>query len=75
MEVFSNQPCLQIYNAWLFDGTDIGKQGKPYQFSGGFIFETQGFPDAPNHKNFPSIKLYPGERYRHKTKYIFSREN
>jgi len=71
MEVYSDQPSLQIYNAWFFDGNDIGKQGKPYIFSGGFVLETQGFPDAPNHKHFPSIVLNPEEKYKHFVKYVF----
>jgi aldose 1-epimerase len=71
VEVCSDQPSLQIYNAWFFDGSDIGKQEKPYVFSGGFVLETQGFPDAPNHKNFPSIIINPGEKYRHITTYKF----
>lgn len=72
MEVYSDQASLQIYNAWFFDGSDIGKQGKPYNFSGGFVLETQGFPDAPNHKNFPSIVLNPGEKYKHIARYKFT---
>lgn len=72
MEVYSDQASLQIYNAWFFNGSDIGKQGKPYNFSGGFVLETQGFPDAPNHKNFPSIVLNPGKKYKCITTYTFT---
>lgn len=72
LEVFTDQPSLQIYNAWLFDGKDIGKSGNPYNFSGGFVMEAQGFPDAPNHENFPSITLKPGETYIHNDIYKFS---
>ncbi len=72
MEVFSDQPSLQIYNAWFFDGSDIGKQGKPYIFSGGFVMETQGFPDAINHENFPTTILNPGDIYSHFSNYKFT---
>jgi len=72
MEVHSDQSSLQIYNAWLFDGSDTGKSGRPYPFSGGFVMETQGYPDAPNNENFPSIVLRPGEDYHHITIYKFS---
>jgi|APIni6443716594_1056825.scaffolds.fasta_scaffold03905_3 aldose 1-epimerase len=72
LEVFTDQPSLQIYNAWLFDGKDIGKSGNPYVFSGGFVMEAQGFPDAPNHENFPPIALKPGETYIHNDIYKFS---
>lgn len=71
MEVYSDQPSLQIYNAWLFDGKDTGKSGKPYRFSGGFVMETQGYPDAPNNPNFPSIVLRPGSEYAHNAIYKF----
>lgn len=72
MEILSDQPSLQFYNAWLFDGSDIGKQGKKYVFSGGAALETQGYSDAPNHPDFPSIALKPGEKYIHKATYRFS---
>jgi len=72
IEVFSTKPNLQLYNAWLMDGTDKGKSGKPYEFSAGFVMEPQGFPDAPNHENFPSIVLRPGETYFQTDIYKFS---
>ena len=72
MEVFSNQPSLQIYNAFFFDGTDFGKQGKPYVFSGGFIFETQGYPDAVNYPDFPTVILEPQRHYKHTSSIQFS---
>lgn len=75
LEVFSDKPSLQIYNAWLFNGRDIGKSEKPYEFSGGFVMEPQGYPDAPNHENFPKITLRPGEFYIHKDIYKFSTDN
>lgn len=72
MEVYSNQPSLQLYNAWLFDGSDIGKAGRPYVFSGGLALETQQYPDATSHPNFPEIVLRPDETYYHKASYRFS---
>jgi aldose 1-epimerase len=72
LEVYSDQQSLQIYNAWFFDGSDIGKQGKPYLFSGGFVFETQGFPDAANNPDFPSNVLDENEKYTHRSVYDFS---
>ena len=72
LEVVSDKPSLQIYNAWLFNGKDIGKSGRPYEFSGGFVMEPQGYPDAPNHENFPKITLRPGDLYIHKDIYKFS---
>ncbi len=72
LEVFTTKPSLQLYNAWLMDGSDTGKSGKAYSFSAGFVMEPQGFPDAPNHQNFPSIILRPGETYYHTDVYKFS---
>jgi aldose 1-epimerase len=72
LELFSDQPSLQIYNAWLFNGNDIGIDGKPYLFSGGFVLEAQGYPDAPNHENFVQVTLLPGEKYIHNDIYKFS---
>lgn len=72
LEVFSTKPNLQLYNAWLMDGTDKGKSGRLYEFSAGFVMEPQGFPDAPNHENFPSIVLRPGETYCQTDIYKFS---
>lgn len=71
MEVYSNQPSLQFYNAWLMDGTDVGKGQIPYHTSAGVVLETQGYPDAPNHENFPSIRVTPDADYYHHAEYRF----
>ena len=75
LEVFSTKPNLQLYNAWLMDGIDTGKSGNSYGFSAGFVMEPQGYPDAPNHKKFPSIVLRPGETYNQTDIYKFSLNN
>lgn len=72
MELFTDQPFLQVYNAWLFDGRDTGKEHKQYRASCGVALEAQGFNDAPHHENFPSIVLKPKEIYRQRTEYRFS---
>ena len=71
MEVYTDQPGLQLYDAFLFDGTDVGKNGQPYFSNSGLALEAQGFPDAPNHPGFPSIVLLPHEEYRQTTVYRF----
>ena len=63
MEVFTDQPGLQLYTGSFLDGSVHGLGGT-YNKHGGFCLETQGFPDASNHPNFPSIVLRPGERYQ-----------
>lgn len=74
MQVYTDQPGLQFYSGWLFDGTDAGKNGQRYFSSSGLALEAQGFPDAPNRANFPSIVLHRGEVYQQTTIYRFWHE-
>ena len=71
MEVFTTEPGMQFYTGNFMSGKDIGKSGKPYLYRSAFCLETQHFPDAPNHENFPSTILRPGETYTSKTIYKF----
>jgi aldose 1-epimerase len=72
MEIFTTEPGLQFYSGNFLDGSLIGKKGIPYEYRTAFCLETQHFPDSPNHPNFPSTVLRPGEVYRQKTIYRFS---
>mgnify|MGYP000393598817 FL=1 len=63
IEVLSDQPGLQVYSGNFFDGKSIGKYGKPQRYRESLALETQKFPDSPNHDNFPSTVLRPGEEY------------
>ena len=65
MDVSTDQIALQFYSGNFFDGTYNGKYGKPLAFRESVVFESQRYPDAPNHDNFPSVVLKPGEEYRH----------
>ncbi|MCB0489210.1 MAG: aldose epimerase family protein [Cyclobacteriaceae bacterium] len=71
LEVWTTEPGLQFYSGNFLDGTDVGKGGKPYGFRSAFCLEAQHFPDSPNHPNFPSTILKPGEKYLQKTVYKF----
>jgi|TARA_B110000438_G_C15815036_1_gene651556 aldose 1-epimerase len=71
LEVYTTKPGMQFYTANSLQGAP-GKSGKPYVKQGAFCLETQGFPDAPNQKDFPSIELLPDEIYRSQTPYRFS---
>jgi aldose 1-epimerase len=62
MEVFTDQPGVQFYSGNYLDGSIRGIGGA-YHKHGAFCLETQDFPNSPNHPNFPSIILRPGERY------------
>ena len=72
MEVISTEPGVQFYSGNFLDGTIIGKGNKVYGFRNGFCFEPQHFPDSPNHKNFPTTVLRPGETYKNTIIYRFS---
>lgn len=70
-EVYTDQIALQFYSGNFFDGSYNGKYGKPLSFRESVVFETQKYPDAVNHSNFPSVILQPGEEYVHTCIYKF----
>lgn len=72
MEIFTDQPGLQFYAGQGMDGKEVGKRGEVHNKRSGIALETQNFPDAPNHDNFPNAVLRPGEKYTHNTVYKFS---
>jgi len=72
LEVFTDQPGLQLYTANFLDGSLNGKSGKPYLKRSSLCLETQHFPDSPNQPRFPNTILRPGETYQTKTIYQFS---
>ncbi len=72
LEVLTDQPGVQFYTGNFLDGTVHGKGGKKYEYRTGFCLETQHFPDSPNHPNFPTTELKPGERFTSTTIYRFS---
>lgn len=74
MEVWTTEPGLQFYSGNFLDGTDKGKKGKRYDYRTAFCLEAQHFPDSPNHPDFPTTILKPGEVYKQKTVYKFSAE-
>jgi aldose 1-epimerase len=72
MDVLTTEPGVQLYTGNFLDGTLTGKAGVAYKQHFGFCLETQHFPDAVNHPNFPSIVLQPGKTYKSTTVYRFS---
>ena len=72
MEVLSNQPGLQFYSGNFLDGTTVGKAGKIYRMGDAIVLEPQMFPDTPNHPEFGSIRLDPGQTYRNLMVWRFS---
>ena len=75
MTLATTAPGVQFYNGHkIYEQDQVGKGGYRYPQWAGICLETQGFPNAINHDNFPSIVLRPGECYEHKTTYTFSVE-
>ena len=72
MEVSTTQPAVQFYTGNFLDGTVTGKQGHVYKRRYGLCLETQHYPDSPNHPDFPSTILKPGDTFRSKTVFKFS---
>ncbi len=72
MEVFTTEPGVQFYAGNFLNGILIGKNNTKYIRRGGFCLETQHFPDSPNHPEFPSTILRPGQTYQTQTIYKFS---
>lgn len=71
LAVLTTEPGIQFYTGNLLDGTLTGTSGQTYRQRSGFALETQHFPDSPNHDNFPTTVLRPGEVYQTTTIYRF----
>jgi aldose 1-epimerase len=72
LEVFTTEPGMQFYTANFLDGSITGKGGWVYKKRHAFCMEPQHFPDSPNHPQFPSCVLKPGETYQNTIIYKFS---
>ena len=71
LEISTTEPSLQFYSGNFLDGSITGKGGAVYHFRYGLVLETQHYPDSPNHANFPSTILRPGQQYRSRTVFKF----
>jgi aldose 1-epimerase len=71
LEVATTEPGVQLYSGNFLDGTITGKGGRVYKLRSGLCLETQHFPDSPNHPNFPSTILKPGQTYASRTVFTF----
>ena len=70
MQVLTTMPGLQVYTGnWVERHT--GKSGRQYDVQTAICLEAQNFPDAPNHPDFPSAVLRPGDTYFEQTEYRF----
>ena len=62
----TTEPGVQFYS-----GNNLNQTQNSFGRRTAFCLETQHFPDSPNHPNFPSTILRPGDTYRSKTVYTF----
>src|SRR5215469_9865034 len=72
LKVLTDQPGIQFYSGNFLDGSIKGKGGKAYELHAGLCLETQHFPDSPNHPDFPTTEVKPGQRYHTVTVFEFS---
>lgn len=72
LEVFTNEPGIQVYSGNFLDGKVTGKGGIVYQQRTGICLETQKYPDTPNKPEWPSAALNPGDTYRSHCVFRFS---
>ncbi|GAA4615215.1 galactose mutarotase [Actinoallomurus liliacearum] len=72
LKIYTDQPGIQFYSGNFLDGTLYGTSGRQYRQGDGFALETQHFPDSPNHPDFPSTVLRPGQTYRTSTVWSLS---
>jgi len=71
LDIATTEPGVQFYTGNFLDGSIKGKGGRAYKQRTGFCLETQHFPDSPNHPNFPTTILRPGQTYSSKTVFTF----
>lgn len=74
LDVATTEPGLQFYSGNFLDGSITGKGGRVYRHRTGLCLETQHYPDTPNHSNFPSSILRPGQTYSSQTVFTFGVE-
>jgi aldose 1-epimerase len=66
LDAATTEPGVQFYT-----GNNLDRTRNGFGRRTAFCLETQHFPDSPNHPNFPSTILRPGETYRSRTVYTF----
>jgi aldose 1-epimerase len=71
IEIRTTEPSAQLNSGGGFDGKTIGAEGQAYGRGAGFAFETQHLSDSPNHVEFPSTLLVPGQVFHSLTTFSF----
>ena len=71
MEIYTTEPSIQLFTGNQLSGIDKGPSGQPYIRYGAFALETQHLPDSPNHPEWPTTALRPGQVFRSTTIFKF----
>ncbi|WP_067666293.1 aldose epimerase family protein [Nocardia miyunensis] len=74
LTVSTTEPGVQFYTANFLTGTFTGTSGHVYRQGAGFTLETQHYPDSPNHPDFPTTTLNPGQTFSSTTVFAFGTE-
>jgi len=75
LEIRTTEPCMQMYGAQNMTTALAAKTpGRTLCPRAGIALETQHYPDSPNHPEFPSTVLRPGEVFKSHTEYRFGAE-
>ena len=72
LEVYTNEPGIQVYTGNFLDGSIQGKKGITYNQRASVCLETQHYPDSPNKPQWPSVILEPGQTYNSECIFKFS---
>ena len=72
LQVFTNEPGIQVYTGNFLDASFAGKHGYRYPKHSAVCMETQHYPDSPNHPEWPSTWLETGKKYSSHCIYKFS---
>ena len=64
-EVITDQPEMQLYTGNFPDETKTGHGGKPFNFRSALCLESGYYPDNPNHPDFQTMVINPGDHFRH----------
>ena len=72
LEVYTDEPGVQVYTGNFLAGTDTGKYGAVYGKRNAICLETQKYPDTPNKPDWPSAFLMPGDTYTSRCIYKFN---
>jgi len=71
MKILTTEPGIQFYSGNFLDGKTPGKGGQTTRMGDGVAFEAQHYPDSPNHPDFPTTRLDPGQTYTQTTIHHF----